>query len=1201
MKISKTYQYLTYAFIASLLLGLLCNFFYDRSPKQSLNISSFTAELAKKEKAADQTLNHLTRIINYNSVDSLSNYNFAKNDIYYFVFEKDELIFWSDNHIEPTEITTSDSIRWHYNKLSNAHCIVKSETTDSKVLMAVILLKYNYPYENKDLINSYCKGFHLDKRVEIVEGNKNDKYAVSDAQNNYLFTLSNADTQIYSEFWGFTGFIFITIAVLLFLFLYANCTVFWGVNTLSLKKFSIATLLAGFAVGLSLSLSFPDLLYWNKLFSSFEYSSNPLLATIGHLVFTTLFLLVANYLFFFRTNIGSGRQLTKAILLQTLFVVYFLIVLYFLSSLVYHSSIQLSILQFNHLSILSIVLHLLIFIWGIGLALLFYKSHNWLRSQHILNKAIIIDISLVIFTGITLFIFGVTTAFQIIISIVIIFVVFYIAYILKRRISIYAFSFLWIFVYVSFFIINAYLIGEEKDKAKYRILAENIYINGSSENDRMADILLEELDSQISSDRLLKNLSTSSDSALKINKYINENYLRGFWNKYEMRLSVAYRNSSLSGQYTDFIEREATKIKNTHFYSVPSSLNLMSYLGVFPTVSIEKDSLYLYMEFYPRKNFKSYSFPNLLISSAPDIQSLLKIAVAKYNNQQLVYSSEKDVFPNHSAWIPARNSNYYSTNYQNRVYYVYQPDKSNYIVISKISSYTFTSYVLYFGYSFLIFYCLTIVIIWLYNQRRLKSKFHIGLTTKFQYAFIILLIISFLGIFYVSVNFIQKKYEDEQISNIENKKNYIQKALQDMYYWSQDLSTVSPQGLNFDLQELSYMYQTDIHVYDNNGKLIGSSQPLIFNKNLISRQISPIPFFSGNTNINQDEHIGELKYLSGYTDFYNGDYLQLGYIAVPQFLSQEETRKEIEEFLSVIIHIYLIIIVFAIFLSIFIGRQLSAPLKMIENKLKKMRFGHRNEKIDYQLNDEIGQLVAQYNRTIDELEKSAKLLAQSEREKAWKTMARQIAHEINNPLTPMKLTIQQLQRTKKIGSEGFDEYFEKSTVTLIEQIDNLSRIAGTFSNFARIPEAHFTNVDVAAKLYSVVQLFKHNNEQVLIIFEGEAKGIIVLADPEQLTQVFNNLLKNAIQSITSDKAGLIKVRIHKVEKEVVIEIEDNGIGIADEFIDKLFTPNFTTKSTGMGLGLTISKNIIEITGGKINFTTRKNEGTTFIISLPSDN
>ncbi len=1198
MKISKTYRYFAYAFITSLLLGLLCNFFYDRSPKQSLNISSFTAELRKKEKTADQTLNQLAQIINYNSVDSVIHYDFPDNDVYYFIFEQNGLIFWSDNHIEPTEIITSDSIKWQYNKLSNAHCIVKSKKKDSKLLVAVVLLKYNYPYENKDLINNYAKGFNFDKRIEIIEGAQKDKYAVTDTKNNYLFSLSNADTQIYNDFWGISGFIFISIAVLLLLFLYANCNVFLGYKNLNLKRFSIISIAIAFVVGLSLYFNFPSLLYWNKLFSSFEYSSNPMLASISHLTLATLFFLAANYLFFFHTNLGNNHLFLKAVLFQTLFVLYFLLVYYLLSSLVYHSSIQLSILQFNHLSFLVIGLHLLIFTWGVGLALLFYKSHNWLKTRHLLNKAAIIDALLVIMTGITLYIFQITSVIQIVISLVVILIVLYFPYILKKRKNIYGIMFLWILVYISFFIINSYLIGEEKNKNKYRILAENIYINGSSENDRMADILLEELDSQISTDKTLKKLSTSSDSSLKVNKYINENYLRGFWNKYEMRLSVAFANSSLSGQYIDFIDREATQLKNTHFYFVPSSLNLMSYIGIFPTVSIEKDSLNLFMEFYPRKNFKSYSFPNLLISSAPDIQSLLKIGVARYNNQQLVYSSENTIFPSNSKWIPNRKSEYFTTTFQNRMYYVYNPDKASQIVISRLDTNSLSKYILYFSYSFLIFYTLSGLIIWFYNQRRRKSKFHIGLTTKFQYAFVILLIISFVGIFYVSVNFIQKKYEDEQILNIENKKSYIQKALQDMYYWSQDLATVSPQGLNFDLQELSYLYQTDIHVYDNKGKLIGSSQPLIFNKNLISRQISPTPFFSGNTNINQDEHIGELKYLSGYTDFFNGDYLQLGYIAVPQFLSQEETRKEIEEFLSVIIHIYLIIIVLAIFLSIFIGRQLSAPLKMIENKLKKMRFGHRNEKIDYQLNDEIGQLVAQYNRTIDELEKSAKLLAQSEREMAWKTMARQIAHEINNPLTPMKLTIQQLQRTKKIGSEGFDEYFEKSTITLIEQIDNLSRIAGTFSNFARIPEAHFTNVDVAAKLYSVVQLFKHNNEQIQIIFEGETTGIFVLADPEQLTQVFNNLIKNAIQSIASEKAGLIKVRIQKSEKEVFIEIEDNGVGIDDEFVDKLFTPNFTTKSTGMGLGLTISKNIIEITGGKISFTTRKNEGTTFIISLP---
>jgi nitrogen fixation/metabolism regulation signal transduction histidine kinase len=326
-------------------------------------------------------------------------------------------------------------------------------------------------------------------------------------------------------------------------------------------------------------------------------------------------------------------------------------------------------------------------------------------------------------------------------------------------------------------------------------------------------------------------------------------------------------------------------------------------------------------------------------------------------------------------------------------------------------------------------------------------------------------------------------------------------------------------------------------VYDNRGVLIGSSQPLIFNKNLISNRISPTAFFNRTANLNQYEHIGKLNYLTGYTDFYNGDYLQIGYIAIPQFFSQDEIRTEIESFLTVIIHIYLIIIVLAIILSLVIGKQLAAPLNMLENKLKEMRLGRRNEKIDYNLNDEIGQLVIQYNKTVDELERSARLLAKSERETAWKSMARQVAHEINNPLTPMKLSIQQLQRTKKMNDERFDDYFEKSTGMLIEQIDNLSRIAGTFSNFARMPEANFERVDVAARLYSVVQLFTNSNEDITIEYDGLKKNAFVYADPEQLVQVFNNLIKNAIQAIPEDRNGLIHLSL--TEKSSNIQIAGN--------------------------------------------------------------
>jgi len=168
---------------------------------------------------------------------------------------------------------------------------------------------------------------------------------------------------------------------------------------------------------------------------------------------------------------------------------------------------------------------------------------------------------------------------------------------------------------------------------------------------------------------------------------------------------------------------------------------------------------------------------------------------------------------------------------------------------------------------------------------------------------------------------------------------------------------------------------------------------------------------------------------------------------------------------------------------------------------------------------------------------------------------------------------------------------------LIEQIDNLSRIAGTFSDFARMPEANFERIDIAGRLYSVVQLFANNNEHVHINYEGAEKNIFVFADPEQMVQVFNNLLKNAIQSIPDNREGVISVILKVVDGKIIIEIIDNGIGIENALRDKLFTPNFTTKSTGMGLGLAITKNIIELTGGTITFSTIENEGTKFQIEL----
>lgn len=1199
--IQQKYRYSVYLLLASILVTVFCSVFYQISGRKNIQVKEFQKTLATKQGLAEKKIKLIENTIIHSSTDSLSHLKIGGSDISFWVTNENGMpVYWTDNQTDISNHTGDSISNWHFVKLPNAYGILKISSLDNLTIVTYINIKHNYPYENKSLVNDFTPDFKLHKLTELKYGSKKDEYPVYSYNGDYLFSLIQPDYPVYSSSWGMAGFVASLFSLFMLLRIYLISYRFNRKKHLTIKQFGFTTAIVSILILASLLFNTPSLLYWNELFSSAEYSSGALLTSIGHLSVLSALLLTVIYVFYSYVKFNKTSNKLKHIALTGIFGLYYLLLYYVLSSIVSHSSIQLIALKFNDISAWGLLLHLVIFSWGIGLALLFYKTHNWFKSNNLLKKALLYDIGVVIISMIIFYFIFPQQVLVATVSLLVLLAAFYTPYFWKYRINIYGLAAFLTLVYALFFITNILYANQLKTKAKFRIVAENINMSGSSENDPIAEILLEELDIQLQKDPKLSKLSIYSDSIEKINRYLNENYLRGFWNKYEMRLNIALKGSGIESEYYNYAYTNGRKLRDSHFFSIPASYNTMTYMGLFRRQSIEGDSLSVLMEFYPRKNFRSYSFPNLLINSVPDIQSQLKIAIAKYEGNNLIYSSGKYEFPKNGNWIPASKKDFFRFNSQNQTYFVYTPNKNTRIVITETEPHGFLVYLLYSVYVIVIFAGLSLLIIWLSDKRKRKEILHPGFTSRFQYAFLALLILSFLGIFYVSVDFIRQKYEDEQIKNIETKKMYIRNALQEMYYWIQDLSVVDQQRLNLDLQELSYMYQTDIHVYDNYGMLMGSSQPLIFNKNLISRQISPRPFFATKDDLIMQEHIGKLKYLTGYTDFYNGDYLQIGYIAVPQFLSEEEIRNEIESYLSVIIHIYLIIIILAVFLSFFIGKQLSAPLTLIENKLREMRFGHRNEKIDYNLHDEIGQLVAQYNRTVDELEKSARLLAQSERETAWKTMARQIAHEINNPLTPMKLTIQQLQRTKKMNDERFDDYFEKSTQTLTEQIDNLSRIAGTFSNFARMPEAKFSKVDIAAKVSSVVQLFANNHERTELTYNGPASDVFVYADPEQLTQVFNNLLKNAIQAIPSDRIGQITVNVIETKAEILIDVEDNGNGIADEVAEKLFMPNFTTKSAGMGLGLTISKNIIEIAGGTISFTTRAGVGTTFRVMLPKE-
>jgi len=301
-----------------------------------------------------------------------------------------------------------------------------------------------------------------------------------------------------------------------------------------------------------------------------------------------------------------------------------------------------------------------------------------------------------------------------------------------------------------------------------------------------------------------------------------------------------------------------------------------------------------------------------------------------------------------------------------------------------------------------------------------------------------------------------------------------------------------------------------------------------------------------------------------------------------------------------LLNFYMVIILLTVIVSVMMSNQITQPLMMLQEKFKNIKLGAKNEPVLYNRHDELGGLVKEYNRAIKELAKSADRLARSERESAWREMARQIAHEINNPLTPMKLSVQHLKRAYDNKSERFDDYMEKISRSLVEQIDALSAIATEFSNFAKMPAAHHEKIDLIDQINAVVPLFAINENKRA--FQTDFHGLeqaMIYADREQISRVFINLFKNALQAIPKDRQAQINIDVLKISRIIWVRIKDNGTGIPKEMQQKIFSPNFTTKSSGMGVGLSIVRNIIESVGGAINFKTRQGEGTTFIISLPS--
>ncbi|MEM8900051.1 MAG: ATP-binding protein, partial [Bacteroidota bacterium] len=339
----------------------------------------------------------------------------------------------------------------------------------------------------------------------------------------------------------------------------------------------------------------------------------------------------------------------------------------------------------------------------------------------------------------------------------------------------------------------------------------------------------------------------------------------------------------------------------------------------------------------------------------------------------------------------------------------------------------------------------------------------------------------------------------------------------------------------------------------------------------------------------------ELSYLSIYRPIIGLDTKPIGYLNVSYIAKQDQLEEQILDFLAYIANIYLLVFLMINLIAVVLSNTITQPLSLVQQRLESTKIGTDNKPIDYESNDEIGEIVSAYNKMVTQLSTSEKKLAQTEREMAWRQMARQVAHEIKNPLTPMRLSIQHLSRAWKERANSLDKMFPRVMKTLLVQIDTMVRIANSFSEFARMPDAIKKKVLLNEVLLEVVDLYSQSEEAMWLIDIAPEK-FYVFADRDQLSRCFNNIIKNGIQAIDGD--GIMHISMKIDDSIAYIEIKDNGKGMSEEVQERLFEPSFSTKSSGMGLGLAIVKRIIETSGGKIHFKSRINEGTSFFLEFP---
>lgn len=1202
------------AALGFLLVGLALLVFFDRPSASNTTIADISESLQRVLKDVDQQAVEYMALVKRHDNPVLQNVDGNA----YFVYDAQRVLFWSDNRYVPTPASVSGNFELKLLKGGNGDYLARKWSIDDRQwLVVVIPLFRSYTIKNNYLSTWWNSELFSNAQINLVEPDANVGLPVCVGEVCPFRLIFSPQLSAAQRAGHMTGTILIFVAIVFFsAFVYkqARDSRRPDVGWLVLLAYLYVLRLGMVTIG------FPNTPYPTWLFNPLVFASSTLNASLGDLLLNMLVVLVAClYLFKNSQRFTLLQKLFTynwlnwllsvicglAILLAVLFP--FVVI----QTIYNNSTVVLDITQSLSFNGVRLVAFAVVLLSGICA---FMFAHTNMRL--LIGDGGVMRILCCFLLAMGLFsIINTITGQDYISSLIAGSVYFLVVYYLRlyaglRHLTFGTFSYL--FIAISFLSANgAYAIHEfgrqEQIDSQFRF-ADNFLID----RDIFGEYLLHDTGQKISQDVFIQTrINNPFLSRDAIRQKIRKVFLPTYFNKYDVEIWLFAAtgepldnrtNQSLS-EFVGIYDQDAYHTANEDVYFVPGPTRNVTqkYLVKIPLNRNGFTSAYVILDLSLKKIIPDTVYPELLVDNTfQQFYHADDISYAVYADTTILFTTGNFNYDQSFSreWLgnPALYHNGLEVDGFMHIAHEDQNDRVA-IVSSPVASRTYTLA----SFSFLLVLGLGIILIFLFVLgvagyfKREKLNYSARIQLLLNIAFFLPLILVSVTTLNLTSRASQRQLNTEYLKKVETFSMPLAAQLDD-YLSGRDVNVVSFEN---QLTDLATLTNLDANVYTASGELFVTTQPQIFDNELMSNYINASALHdirSGENFVIETERIGNLSYYVSYAALKSPLTGRLiGILAIPFFQSASSMERAQIGIIANILNIFALIFIVLVILAYFVSEWLTFPLKFITQSLQQTSLTKVNQPLTWRADDEIGLMVKEYNQMLYKLSESKAELEQTQRERTWREIAQQVAHEIKNPLTPMKLTLQQLQRAVLTGTNASDKT-EKAITSLLTQVDTLNDIASSFSTFAKMPEPIMQRLELVSLVKRIVLLHSQSGD---IAFTHALNEAFVSGDEQLLGRTFSNIILNAFQAARPGYAQHLRVSLAAQNGRYVIRFQDNGKGIDPEIADRIFLSHFSTKKSGSGLGLAIAKQAIEQMQGKIWFETRVGQGTTFFVELPA--